>query len=176
MSVGLQRLREEPDVVRKGAADKREDTTLIDAALQLDMRRRELLGSVEADRAQRNQWSQDVGRMIKEGADPRSGEVEGLKRASKQAGDRIGLTVAPDDLALAAEVAGQAGEVLSTRQDDRGAHLVAKVEHGDRLLPSLLHALSDKQVEVLSATLHQPTLDDVFLNLTGRSLREGAEA
>ena len=27
-----------------------------------------------------------------------------------------------------------------------------------------------------AATLHQPTLDDVFLNLTGRSLREGADA
>jgi ABC-2 type transport system ATP-binding protein len=29
-------------------------------------------------------------------------------------------------------------------------------------------------VKVLSATVTQPTLDDVFLSLTGRSLREGA--
>ena len=32
--------------------------------------------------------------------------------------------------------------------------------------------LADRGVEVIAATLHQPTLDDVFLNLTGRSLRE----
>ena len=30
-------------------------------------------------------------------------------------------------------------------------------------------------IEVLAATVRQPTLDDVFLNLTGRSLREGGE-
>ena len=100
--------------------------------------------------------------------------AEALK--AEQAGDRIGLTVAPDDLALAVEVAGRAGQVLDSGATPRGAQVDLKVEHGDRLLPSLLQAFSDKQVEVLAATLHQPTLDDVFLTLTGRSLREGADA
>jgi seryl-tRNA synthetase len=89
MSVGLQRLREDAETVRKGAIDKGEDPTIVDRALELDVRRRELLGAVEADRAQRNQWSQDVGRAIKDGADPHSAAVEELKRASKQAGERI---------------------------------------------------------------------------------------
>jgi hypothetical protein len=89
MSVGLQRLRDEPDVIRQGAVDKGEDESVIDAALDADKRRRDLLGQVERDRAQRNQWSQDVGRMIREGADPKSGAVEDLRRASRQAGERI---------------------------------------------------------------------------------------
>ena len=39
MSVGLQRLREEPDAIRKGAIDKGEDPALVDAALAADARR-----------------------------------------------------------------------------------------------------------------------------------------
>ena len=89
MSVGLQRLRDEPDVIRKGAIDKGEDPAIVDRALELDARRRQLLGSVEKDRAQRNVWSQDVGRMIREGSDPKGPEVEGLRQASRQAGERI---------------------------------------------------------------------------------------
>ena len=45
-----------------------------------------------------------------------------------------------------------------------------------RPLPGVLARPGATQgVEVRAATLHQPTLDDVFLTLTGRSLREGAE-
>jgi len=51
-----------------------------------------------------------------------------------------------------------------------------RAESGDRVLPELLAALANQQVAVQAATLRQPTLDDVFLNLTGRSLREGVDA
>ena len=40
MSVGLSRLREDPDVIRKGAVDKGEDPALVDRALELDVERR----------------------------------------------------------------------------------------------------------------------------------------
>ena len=43
MSVGLQRLRDEPDLIRQGAIDKGEDPAVIDRALQLDESRRALL-------------------------------------------------------------------------------------------------------------------------------------
>jgi seryl-tRNA synthetase len=89
MSVGLQRLRDEPDRIRQGAIDKGEDPSIVDAALEADRRRRDLLGQVERDRAQRNNWSQDVGRMIREGADATSAAVEHLRLASRQAGERI---------------------------------------------------------------------------------------
>ena len=53
MSVGLQRLRDEPDAIRKGAIDKREDPAVVDRALELDARRRQLLGESEALKAER---------------------------------------------------------------------------------------------------------------------------
>lgn len=54
--------------------------------------------------------------------------------------------------------------------------LRARVASGPRALPQVLRSLADAGVDVLAATCHQPTLDDVFLALTGRSLREGADA
>jgi ABC-2 type transport system ATP-binding protein len=39
-----------------------------------------------------------------------------------------------------------------------------------------LRSLDAAGVQVLSADLRRPTLDDVFLALTGRSLREAAVA
>ncbi len=46
------------------------------------------------------------------------------------------------------------------------------VEHGDQALMGLLRALDAARVELVSIQLARPTLDDVFLTLTGRSLRE----
>ena len=89
MSVGLQRLREDADAIREGAIRKGEDPALVDRAIELDAERRQVLGKLETDRAQRNIWSQDVGRMIREGADPQDAAVEDLRRASRQAGERI---------------------------------------------------------------------------------------
>jgi len=91
---------------------------------------------------------------------------------AKQAGDRITFTVGPGDVPRAREVAERAGEVTGAVSGT----VTLRTEFGDRVLPSLLAALANDQVCVEAATLHQPTLDDVFLNLTGRSLREGADA
>lgn len=89
MSVGLQRLREEPEVIRQGAIDKGEDPGLVDRALELDVRRRALLGEIERDRAQRNEWSQQVGVLIRDGADPNGDVVGQYRHWSRQAGERI---------------------------------------------------------------------------------------
>jgi hypothetical protein len=40
VSVGLARLRAEPDAIRKGAVDKGEDPALVDQAIAADARRR----------------------------------------------------------------------------------------------------------------------------------------
>ena len=89
MSVGLQRLRDEPDAIRKGAVDKREDPAVVDRALELDARRRQLLGESEALKAERNAASKRVGEAIKGGASPDGPEVAELKAASLAAGERI---------------------------------------------------------------------------------------
>jgi seryl-tRNA synthetase len=89
VSVGLQRLRDEPDVIRKGAVDKGEDPAVVDRALELDARRRQLLGESEALKAERNAASKRIGEAIKGGASPDSPDVAELKAASVAAGERI---------------------------------------------------------------------------------------
>ncbi|HEU5224415.1 MAG TPA: serine--tRNA ligase [Actinomycetota bacterium] len=89
MSVGLQRLREEPDRIRDGAVRKGEDPTVVDRALELDAERRRLLGESEALKADRNAASKQIGAAIKGGAAPDGPEVAELKAASTAAGDRI---------------------------------------------------------------------------------------
>jgi seryl-tRNA synthetase len=89
VSVGLQRLREETDVIRKGAIDKGEDPAVIDRALELDTRRRALLGEGDRLKAERNAASKKIGEAIKGGASPNGPEVADLKAASTAAGERI---------------------------------------------------------------------------------------
>jgi seryl-tRNA synthetase len=89
MSVGLQRLRDDADVVRKGAIDKGEDPTIVDRALELDERRRQLLGDGDGLKAERNAASRKIGEAIKGGAKPDGPEVAELKAASVAAGERI---------------------------------------------------------------------------------------
>ena len=89
MSVGLQRLREEPDAIRKGAIDKGEDPALVDAALAADARRRELQGEADGLRAERNTASKSIGEAIKGGAKPDGPEVAALRPARPRIGERI---------------------------------------------------------------------------------------
>ena len=48
------------------------------------------------------------------------------------------------------------------------------VEDGERQLMSLVRALDAAGVELASLNLARPSLDDVFLTVTGRSLRDAA--
>ena len=89
MSVGLQRLRDDADAIRTGAIAKGEDPTTVDRALELDTRRRALLGDGDALKAERNAASKRIGEAIKGGARPDGAEVAELKAASVAAGARI---------------------------------------------------------------------------------------
>jgi seryl-tRNA synthetase len=89
MSVGLQRLRDDAETIRRGALDKGEDPTVVDRALELDTRRRALLGEGDALKAERNATSKQVGEAIKGGAKPDGPEVAALKAASVEAGRKI---------------------------------------------------------------------------------------
>ena len=99
MSVGLTRLREDADAVRKGALDKGEDPALVDAALAVDARRRALQGEGDALRAERNSASKEIGEAIKGGAKPDGPEVAELKARSNAAAER--LTAIDAELAAA---------------------------------------------------------------------------
>jgi seryl-tRNA synthetase len=89
MSVGLQRLREDPDRLRQGALDKGEDPSVVDHAIELDERRRMLVAEGDALKAERNAGSKRIGDAIRGGADPNGPEVAELKAASSKAGERI---------------------------------------------------------------------------------------
>jgi len=103
VSVGLQRLRDEPDVIRKGAIDKGEDPAVVDAALAADERRRALLGEGDTLKAERNAASKRIGEAMKAGAAAGDAEVARLKAASSKAGERI-ATIDAELAAVEAEL------------------------------------------------------------------------
>jgi ABC-2 type transport system ATP-binding protein len=92
------------------------------------------------------------------------------------AGDRIAVTVDPADAGAAAAIMAGRGREVSRSESPLGAELVGRFDQGTRTLPGLLAAMQSAGLEVRAADVRVPTLDDVFLSLTGRSLREEAEA
>ena len=110
--------------------------------------------------------------MIDHGKIIADDSAEALK--AEQAGDRI--TVRSERTTSRRLVRSQAAGSEIEEVSNGDSALSFRVDAGPVTLPGVLHALGDKGVIVLDANLKQPTFDDVFLNLTGRSLREGAEA
>jgi ABC-2 type transport system ATP-binding protein len=82
------------------------------------------------------------------------------------------------------QVTGEADKALAVlsghpavREAGTGDHLVRlTVDRGDQVIASLMRELDASGVELASIQVARPTLDDVFLTLTGRSLRDGQGA
>jgi len=97
--------------------------------------------------------------------------AEGSPKELKQriSGDVITIEVAnavDRAKAVLAEQSG-AGEITIS-----GSTLRLSIKHGDQVLMSLLRALDAAKVDLVAIQLARPSLDDVFLTLSGRSLRE----
>ena len=86
-------------------------------------------------------------------------------------GDLVDLEVAPDQVSAAAEKLGAIAEQVEVS----GSHVSGRVRRAGRAVPALLRDLDAAGVTLESVEVKRPTLDDVFLTLTGRSLRD-AEA
>jgi len=87
------------------------------------------------------------------------------------AGDRVAVSAASaDDATRLAQTASRLPGARDVTVD--GVAVEVRVDDGPRSLPALLRAAHDAGVGIETAQLHRPTLDDVFLTLTGRSLRE----
>ncbi|KIH97493.1 ABC transporter [Streptomonospora alba] len=110
----------------------------------------------------------DEGRVIADGTADR------LK--SDLAGDRISLV--PRDGADITAVADTAARMFGAHEVTAGSggRIEARVPRAETALPELLRVLEADGVETAAATTSRPTLDDVFLALTGRSLVEGEPA
>jgi seryl-tRNA synthetase len=89
MSVGLQRLRDDTARLREGAVEKGEDPAVVDMAVELDGRRRALLGESEGLKAERNAISKAIGEAVKGGADAQGPEVSAIRQRSTDLGARI---------------------------------------------------------------------------------------
>ncbi|MCK8678867.1 MULTISPECIES: ATP-binding cassette domain-containing protein [Streptomyces] len=93
--------------------------------------------------------------------------------------DELKSRVAGD--AVTVEVADRAEEAAELAHRLPGAHEVTvnettvrfRVARGDTALPELLRTLDAQDITMTSVKVNRPTLDDVFLSLTGRSLRDG---
>jgi ABC-2 type transport system ATP-binding protein len=94
------------------------------------------------------------------------------------AGDGVTLTFADraDAMRAARRAERISGGATVTGAAGTGAAVRIRVADGPALLPGLLADLAGAGVHATSAEVVRPTLDDVFLNLTGRSLREGGTA
>ena len=90
-------------------------------------------------------------------------------------GDRISVSIARAenrDAALAALRPLCTGDV-DVGHDGRS--FSAPIRSGDRVVPGVIRALDDAGVDVLDVEVRRPTLDDVFLNLTGHSAGDELE-
>ncbi|GAA1938661.1 ATP-binding cassette domain-containing protein [Amycolatopsis minnesotensis] len=93
------------------------------------------------------------------------------KLKSEHAGDRITLTFDGEREATLAVRTGL-GIASGARVDRRGPVVTVETAGGAALAPKLLRGLDDAGLTVAAVEVARPTLDDVFLALTGRSLRD----
>jgi len=121
----------------------------------------------EADRYAERVMVIDKGRVIADDT------AQHLK--ANLAGDVLTLGFANADDAERAIPVVRALTDRDVRRDD-AASLIITAPDGDRLLPETVRALDAAGLRVERATGVPPTLDDVFLALTGRTLRDAGEA
>jgi ABC-2 type transport system ATP-binding protein len=99
----------------------------------------------------------DHGRIVAQGSPDQLKEMVG--------GDVVTATTA-DDVAAADELSAKLG--VNATVTDGGVRV--EVSDGAEFVPRMIHALS---VPVRAVTIRRPSLDDVFLKLTGRAIRDG---
>jgi ABC-2 type transport system ATP-binding protein len=106
----------------------------------------------------------DYGKIVAEGT------PEELKRAV--AGDVVTVGVAGDRQQAALDLLKDQPFVREATSEDGLVRLY--VDRGEVAMPAILRLLDSSQLQLRTMELHRPSLDDVFLRKTGRSLRETA--
>jgi ABC-2 type transport system ATP-binding protein len=103
-----------------------------------------------------------------------SGEIvaEGTPTALKReiSGDVVTVVVTENGEKAAEVLTGQPfAHSVEARED---GELRLHVDAGETAIPQIMRTLDSAGIELATIELHRPTLDDVFLTKTGRSLRE----
>jgi len=109
----------------------------------------------------------DAGRIVAEGSP--------AELKARIAGDLVTLQLG------GAEEAGRAADRLRGLEGVRDASVFESqaritVDRGDQRVLPLMKALGEAGMDVQSVQVSRPSLDDVFLTLTGRTLRDAQEA
>ncbi|KQW47537.1 ABC transporter [Nocardioides sp. Root1257] len=104
--------------------------------------------------------------IIDQGTIVASDTADNLK--AQVSGDLVVLEVSADQVTRAAERLGSIADGVETD----GRRVSGRVQRAGRAVPGLLRDLESAGVELDSIEVLRPTLDDVFLTLTGRSLRD----
>lgn len=110
--------------------------------------------------------------VIDNGAVIANGTSDELK--DEIGGDRLSVVIARAENAARAVEALQplCTSQVTVDRSGEGCALSASIRTGDRVVPSAIRALDDAGVDVLDVEVRRPTLDDVFLELTGREPAE----
>ena len=82
----------------------------------------------------------------------------------------VTVKAAGDSEALAARLAGEIEGVTRTRVLDGGVEL--HVQGGERLVPRVVDAAESGGFDVADLSVSKPSLETVFINLTGKALRD----
>ncbi|MDQ3579543.1 MAG: ATP-binding cassette domain-containing protein [Actinomycetota bacterium] len=106
--------------------------------------------------------------VIDNGAIVAEGTPASLK--AKVSGDLVAVGVAPHDVDKTVSIAARIAEASDVAAKPNTVEF--RVPRGDLALPELLRALDTANIGTTSLEVQRPTLDDVFLTLTGRSLRD----
>jgi ABC-2 type transport system ATP-binding protein len=109
--------------------------------------------------------------IIDQGRIVASDTSENLKAAV--AGDLVTLEVSDEGRV---PQAAQALEAIADSVEIDGRHVQGRVPRAGRAVPGLVRELDRTDVVLDAIEVHRPTLDDVFLTLTGRSLRDAETA
>ncbi len=106
--------------------------------------------------------------IIDKGSVVATGTPKQLK--SQISADTIRLTVRTN------EDAAKTGHVVDSlgwgKPEINGNLVRFQVDNGAKALPGLMKSLGEKEIDAIGVEVSSPTLDDVFLSLTGRTLRD----
>ncbi|WP_326697162.1 ATP-binding cassette domain-containing protein [Streptomyces sp. NBC_01754] len=121
----------------------------------------------EADKTAERIVIVDQGRVVADGT------AAALKAGL--AGDRIHITTPDTDSArAAARLAGQMAGACEVTAEGRTVHV--RIADADAALPAYLRLLHHHAITVTHAGMRRPSLDDVFVHLTGRRLEDTGHA